>query len=167
MNDLDTPGPTRAPASGSRPEAAAAVWRWRRASDPDAPRREAAAERRRGLVGGAAGALAALLLWQWRPAMALVVLAVAVLLALVALASPLGAFRRVRHALERFGRAVGVGLTWVLMSITYYGLFLPVGLLLRARGRLRLRKGLDPSAATYWTKAMERPAGLDRYRRQF
>jgi hypothetical protein len=99
--------------------------------------------------------------------MAMVVLAVAALLLLLALVSPLGAFRRVGRALELFGRAVGVALTWLLMAVVYYALFLPVGLLLRARGRLRLRKRLDPAAPTYWTPVPERPASLERYRRQF
>ena len=167
MSDLAPPASARAPIVGSRPEAAATVWRWRSAADPDAPRRAAAAERRRGLVGGAIGTIAAVLLWQWRPAMGLVVLAIALLLTLAALVSPLGLFRRIRRVLEAFGRAVGVALTWALMTIVYYGLFLPVGLLLRARGRLRLRKRLDAAAPTYWTKVPERPASLDRYRRQF
>ena len=167
MSDLATPAAAPAPSTVSRPEAAATVWRWRSAADPDAPRRAAAAERRRGLLGGAIGALAALLLWQWRPAMGMVVLAIALLLTLAALVSPHGLFRRVRRVLEAFGRAVGIALTWLLMAIVYYGLFLPVGLLLRARGRLRLRKRLDPAAPTYWTPVPERPASLDRYRRQF
>ena len=167
MSDLATPAAAPAPSTASRPEAAATVWRWRAAADADAPRRAAAAERRRGLLGGAIGALAALLLWQWRPAMGVVVLAIALLLTLAALVSPLGAFRRIRRVLEAFGRAVGIALTWVLMAVVYYGLFLPVGLLLRARGRLRLRKRLDPAAPTYWTPVPERPASLDRYRRQF
>lgn len=167
MSDPALAASSLGPEPGSRPEAAAAVWRWRAAPDPDTPRRAAAAERRRGLVGGAIGAVAALLLWQWRPAMGLVVLGIALLMALAAVVSPLGLFRHVRRALEAFGRAVGIALTWLLMAIVYYGLFLPVGLALRARGRLRLRKRLDPAAPTYWTPVPERPASLDRYRRQF
>lgn len=176
MSDLAQPfsparpePPLPAPLSAARPEAAATVWRWRErgGAEPEATRRAAAAQRRRGVIGGAVGAVAALLLWQWRPAMALVVLAIAALLTLLALVSPLGAFRRVGRALEAFGRAVGVALTWLLMALVFYGLFLPVGLVLRARGRLRLRKGLDPAAATYWKPVPPRPASLDRYRRQF
>src|SRR5688572_9518431 len=155
MSDLAPPASARAPIAGSRPEAAATVWRWSSAADPDAPRRAATAERRRGVVGGAIGAVAGLLLWQWRPAMGLAVLAIAALLTLAALVSPLGLFGSIRRALDAFGRAFGLARTWVLMAIVYYGLFLPVGLLLRARGLLRLRKRLDPAAPTYWTKVPE------------
>jgi hypothetical protein len=168
MSELAAPAPPVAPPAGSRPEAAAAVWPWRRrAADPDAVRRAAAAQRRKGVIGGLAGALVALLLWQWRPTMALVVLVIATLLTLLALVSPLGGFRRVSRALEVFARGVGIALTWVLMTVVYYGLFLPVGLLLRARGRLRLRKGLDPGATSYWTPVPDRQRTLESYRRQF
>ena len=168
MSELAAPAPPVAPPAGSRPEAAAAAWPWRRrAADVEAPRRAAAAQRRRGVIGGVVGSLVALLLWQWRPTMALVVLAIATLLTLLALVSPLGAFRQVSRALEAFARGVGLALTWVLMTVVYYGLFLPVGLLLRARGRLRLRKRLDPAAPSYWTPVPERQRTLDGYRRQF
>jgi hypothetical protein len=169
MSELVTPAPTAEVAAPSRPEAAAAVWQWRRAGvdDGEAGRRAAATQRRKGLVGGVVGAVVALIVWQWRPAMALVVLGIALLLTALALVSPLGAFRRVTAALEAFGRAVGVGLTWVLMTLVYYLLFLPVGLVLRARGRLRLRKRLEPGLPSYWTPLPDRPRTLDGYRRQF
>jgi len=47
MSDLATPASAPAPATGSRPEAAATVWGWRSVADPDAPRRPAAGQRHR------------------------------------------------------------------------------------------------------------------------
>jgi hypothetical protein len=53
------------------------------------------------------------------------------------------------------------------MTLVYYLLFLPVGLVLRARGRLRLRKRLEHGLPSYWTPLPDRPRTLDGYRRQF
>ena len=69
--------------------------------------------------------------------------------------------------LERFARVVGVALTWLLMGLAYYLLFLPVGLFLRATGKLRLEKRPDAARPSYWRPATRRPPGLDAYRRQF
>ena len=119
------------------------------------------------ILGAVVISVRSALLSLWRSEAAIVVAAIAATLTLLALVSPLGAFRRLTELLERFAHGVGVVLTWVLMGLVYYLLFLPVGLFLRATGRLRLEKRPDPSRATYWRPAQRRPDGLERYRRQF
>jgi|GEM_PF-1949330 len=187
------------PESDSLPEAApadpvtATVWPWWRdaGSGPDSPTgRQAASQARRGaalrtLVGLA---IAALLL-LWKPWLAAVVAVISLLVLALALASPLGLYARFEHALDRLAHGVGLAVTWVLMPILYLVLFLPVGLLLRATGKLRLTRRPDPAATTYWRSPREdadgdsdggdsgeggddasrrwQGAGLDRYRRQF
>jgi hypothetical protein len=153
--------------AATRAAAAAAVWRWRDRPAGEDRAALATALRKRGALGGGVGLVAAALIALWRPEAAWVVGGIALLLTTLALLSPLGAFRRITAILERFAHGVGVVLTWLLMGITYYLLFLPVGLLLRATGKLRLEKRPDPARASYWRPAHPRPAGLDHYRRQF
>ena len=54
----------------------------------------------------------------------------------------------------------------VLLSIFFFVVVTPIGLLMRAAGRLSLRKGFDRKAATYWRDA-EKVVDLKRYYRQF
>src|SRR6185436_18358659 len=107
-------------------------WQWRRAPATDERAQAAAAARRKGLLGGVIGLAVATALYFWKPQMALVVVAIAVLTTLLALVSPLGAFRVLTRTLEAFAHGLGLVLTWLLMAVAYYLLFLPVGLLLRA-----------------------------------
>ncbi|HKH48786.1 MAG TPA: hypothetical protein VKM72_29315 [Thermoanaerobaculia bacterium] len=150
----------------------AVVWDWRGGDNQEARRaREAAAIRRRGLIGGAVGlAVAALVFFLLkRPVPAAVIAAVALLLSLPSLVAPLTAGRSVSRALDRFAHAVGTGVTWVLMTLLYYLLFLPAGLILRSRGKLAITRGFDPRRPSYWTSVEERERTRtpESYRRQF
>jgi hypothetical protein len=170
MSDLvlTSPEPASGAADGPVAAAAAAVWQWRRRGDAEpAPRDAAAAARRKGAVGGTIGLLVAAGLFFWKPEMAAVVAAIAVTTTLLALVSPLGGFRRLSLLLEAFGRGVGLAMTWVVMTIAYALLFLPVGLLLRAAGKLRITRGADPRRDSYWEPPMAAPPGLDGYRKPF
>jgi hypothetical protein len=101
-----------------------------------------------------------------RPVAAAVVAAIAVLIILLALASPLGLYKGLTRALDRFAHAVGSGMTWVLMPVLFYVVFLPIGLLLRTRGKLAISKSADPRLSTYW-KTPERERTPESYRKQF
>lgn len=154
-------------------QAASVAWNWRdRSGDQAAARaREARANRRKGLIGGAVGlAFAALLHFGvHKERSAMVVAAIAVLVALLALASPLGAYKVLARWLDVFAHAVGAALTWVLMAILFYLVFLPAGLILRARGKLGVAKHADKGLPTYWiaTDERERARTLDSYKKQF
>ena len=126
--------------------------------------------RREGVVRGAVGLVAAALLALWKPPFAAVVAAIALVVLALAIASPLGAYGRLSGWIERFARGVGTAVTWILMPLLFYGLFLPVGLLLRAGGKLRLTRAPDPARPSYWTEPAEgRGWGgpPERYRKQF
>ncbi|HEV2846258.1 MAG TPA: hypothetical protein VG477_15485 [Thermoanaerobaculia bacterium] len=155
----------------SRAEASSIAWSWRdRAAQKERSRvREAAAARKHGVTGGLIGlAAAAFSYYVLQHEVAGVVIAViAVILALIALVSPLGLHKKVTRVLERFAHAVGSGVTWVLMTILYFLVFLPVGLFLRARRRLGITQGPDRSLPTYWTRTEERAKTPESYRRQF
>jgi hypothetical protein len=157
----------------SRAEAAAIAWNWRGRSGDKAAAlaHEAASNRRKGLIGGAVGlAFAALLHFAvHKERSAMVVAAIAVLIALLALASPLGAYKTLLRGLDVFAHAVGAAVTWVLMGILFYLVFLPAGLILRARGKLGISKGADRRLPTYWiaTDERERARTPESYRKQF
>lgn len=150
----------------------AVVWDWRGGETEESRRaREAAHIRRRGLIGGAVGlTVAALVFFLWKkPVPAAVIAGIALLLSLPGLLAPLTAGRSVGRALDRFGHAVGLGVTWVLMTLLYYLLFLPVGLFLRTRGKLGITRAFDPRRSSYWTSVEERERARapESYRRQF
>ena len=159
--------PAPAGAAAASAQAAQLVWQWRRAPVGEDRAATAAAARRKGLLGGAIGLAVATALWFWKPDMAKVVAAIAVATTLLALVSPLGGFRRFTHALEVFARGVALTLTWLLMGIAYYGLFLPVGLLLRATGKLHVTRGPDAKRTSYWQEPTAPPPSLESYRRPF
>jgi hypothetical protein len=153
------------------------VWSWRpttaSGSDDEAERQErtrlASAARRQGAIGGAVGltAAAALAFLLHRPGAATLIAAVSLLVALLALAAPLTLYRRLRGLLDRFGHAVGTAVTWLLMTVLFYLLFLPVGLMLRAMGKLEFTRFADPARASYWTSTEGRAHTAESYRKQF
>lgn len=157
----------------SHARAASVAWNWRdrAAGNAAALAREAASNRTKGLIGGAVGlAVAALFHFVFhRTVAAEVIAAVAVLVALLALISPLGLYKGFTKALDRFAHAVGAGVTWVLMTVLFYLVFLPAGLILRARGKLGISRGADRSLSTYWIRVDERERARtpESYTKQF
>ena len=151
------------------PPASSVAWDWRRSAGVDGGSRdrEAAAARKRGIIQALVGLAVAVLFYVfWRRVPAYVVGAVAIFTLLAALASPLGLYRGISRALEAFGHFVGMAVTWVLMTVLYFLFVWPVGLLLRAAGKLGITTGFDRSRSTYWSAAAPR-RGAESYRKQF
>ena len=142
---------------------------WDPLRDPTQDRaRLAAAARRRGLIQAAIGfAAAAILAWRFGRTPAAIAAGVATLIGLLALVSPLGALAVVERAVGRFAAWVGTAVGWLLMTPLYYLVLTPLGLVLRARGRLRIRRRPDPRVTTYWTELPEPKSGTEPYERQF
>jgi chromate transport protein ChrA len=159
------------PPENSRVEASSVAWDWRdrAAGNERARAREAKANRRKGLLGALVGvaAAAAVNYFLDRPLAAAVIATVAIAIALLALFSPLGLFKTLSRGLDRFAHAVGAGVTWLLMPILFYLVFLPVGLILRARGRLAISRHADRRLPTYWISTEERARTSESYRKQF
>jgi uncharacterized membrane protein len=151
-----------------RMDPSAVAWDWRRAGGNEDPeKKHNAAARRRGLIGGAVGlAVAAVLYRWWRPEAAYVVAAVSVILTLLALAAP-PAYRKVTGLLDRFAHGVGMAVTWVFMTVVYYVLFFPVGLLLRAQKKLAVTQHPDRRLPSYWSSTEGKPWTAESYRKQF
>lgn len=150
---------------------AAEVWPWREAGegeDTGAVRARARRARRQGAIRALVGLVAAAVIYRyWSPVAAAVVASIATIVLLLALVSPLGAYRRLDGWIAKLAYAIGLAVTWLLMPLLYYLVFFPVGLLLRARGRLRLTRRLEPRAHSYWTIRGEDGAESHEYRRQF
>jgi hypothetical protein len=145
----------------------AVVWDWNRTATGDDRAKQNAAARKRGVIGGLVGLLIAAVVYHyWRPEAAYVIAGISLALGLLALAAP-PAYRKVAGLLDRFGHAVGVAVTWVLMTVLYYLLFLPVGLLLRAQGKLAVTRHPDRRLDSYWVSSESRPWTAESYRKQF
>jgi hypothetical protein len=150
------------------------AWPWRRAPGDDGRTAAARVARHRGAVQAAVAFAVATLLLLWKPILAAVVASIALVVLALALVSPLGGFARLERGVERFAHGVGLAVTWLLMPILFYLLFLPAGLLLR-RGKLRFTGNPDRDEATYWQHRDAQTGdaggwqkdGLPSYRRQF
>jgi hypothetical protein len=145
----------------------AVVWNWRKADTAEARAAEAAAARKRGALGLVIGLAAAALLYLWKPKLALVVAAVALILGLLALVAPLTLYKKVTRAFDVFAHGVAAAVTWALMTLLYYVLFLPAGLILRSRRKLAITRSFDSSLPTYWTATDGREHPPESYRKQF
>jgi len=96
---------------------------------------------------------------------AYVLWAIAALSALFAIVAP-SALRGLYVALMLIALPIGFVLSHVIMAIIFYGLFTPVGLLMRLFGRDPMCRRLDPNASTYWVPR-ETVTDPKRYFRQF
>ncbi|HEX3528397.1 MAG TPA: hypothetical protein VH988_15140 [Thermoanaerobaculia bacterium] len=165
------PTSTQEPSVRSAPSIASeVVWRWNGGETEALERaREAAAARKRGLLGGVIGLSVAAVFYFLlkRPVAAAVVAAIALLFALLALLAPLTAYKSVTRALDRFAHLVGTAVTWVLLTIMYYLFFLPLGWFLRLRGKLAITRSFDPGLKSYWMSLEDRARTPESYRRQF
>ena len=149
--------PTHQPAS-------AVIWTWRPApTDPVAARRT-----RLGVfVRSGIGLVLAALLALWKPVLGAVAAGLALFFLTLALASPRGLYPWVERGLAAFARAVGLAVTWITLTLVHVLVFLPLGLLLRTTGRLRITRSPDPGAASYWRPADRQGGRAQRYERQF
>jgi hypothetical protein len=149
----------------------AVVWQWRRdpAAEAQAKTAAARAARVRGAIQGAVGFVVALLaaFVLHRTTLASVIASIAAIVTLLALVSPLGAFKWLTAMIEKLGRVIGLAVTWILMPVIFFLFFLPVGLFLRARGKTGITRGAEPKLPTYWISTEAHPSGPETYERQF
>lgn len=151
-----------------RPEAAAAIWDWRRSQS----RQRSGEERKRARIRGAVQAVVGLALGTviflfWSRGLAGVVWAIAGLTLAAALFSPDRAYARITWLIGFVATGIGVGMSWLLLTPLYYLFFAPFGLLFRRGAADRLERRFDRSAPTYWKRrAVESPSPAD-YERQF
>ena len=69
---------------------------------------------------------------------------------------------------ERWGRtALNWLMTHFLLTLSFFGMILPVGGVIRLFGNDPLKREWDPNALSYWEEPEEQPAEFDRYLNQF
>jgi hypothetical protein len=62
---------------------------------------------------------------------------------------------------------IGWVVSHFLLALIFFGVIMPIGLILRVLGRDPMRKLLDRSASTYWIARPTKPTDSQRYFRQF
>jgi len=153
--------------STASPSAAEIAWPWRAGPASSAPGDSANRCRRRALLQAAAAAAAAILAsWVWHKAwLGAALFALSALLAAAGFLAPRlsGALDR---ASRRFGRFVGLGLTWLLLAPFYFLCFAPGRLALRLLGRDPLARRPDPARESYWSDCRP-PAAARPYTRPY
>jgi polyferredoxin len=92
--------------------------------------------------------------------------AVSGLILLIATFRP-GLLASIHRVMARFARAIGWVNTMALLSIIFYGVFTPVGLLVKLLGRDSLDRKWDRQSSSYWHKRDVVEFNKERYERQF
>lgn len=62
---------------------------------------------------------------------------------------------------------IGWVISHLLLAAIFFGVIMPIGLILRVLGRDPMRKSFDRSASTYWIARPTEPTDSQRYFRQF
>ena len=156
------------PEQAVRQPASAAIWNPGAESPAGVATRAATRRvRRRGSARGLAGLAVATLVWLWHPLLGVVAGGLAAATLLLALAAPGTLYPRLETALAAFARAVGLTVSSVALTALYLIVFAPLGLALRATGRLRVDLALAPDGTTYWRPADAGRPEERRHERQF
>lgn len=87
-------------------------------------------------------------------------------LLLSALAAP-NLLKPVYKVWMKIAHAIGWFNTRVLLTLIYYVIFTPIGLLARAIGKDLLNTKLEPEATTYWIPREKKEVPPEDYERQF
>ena len=149
-------------------DAAPLDWGWGDVQVAAAPAPAPRQIRIRGAVQFLVGATVATLFYLFGPTgIAYAVYAFASLILISALFSPTGLYAGFDRLFHWTGLAVGRVLTWMLMVPLFYGVFLPFGLLFRRGARDRLRRRMQPDAATYWEPHQGSTAASASHTRQY
>lgn len=146
-------------------EVSQAIWPW--CKDPgNNPGHEQGTTLRRAvfqaLVGGIAGAL--VFFFTARRAIAFVVWAIALFLLTTGIVLP-RFYRLIDKGMQRFGHAVGVALTYLLLVPFYYLIFVPGHGLMRLLGRDPLKMRFPDKNPTAWSPRP--PMKPNHFKRQF
>lgn len=110
-------------------------------------------------------AVGALFLFKGKPVGAGILLGIGAVLLISGLFFP-SLFRRIEKVGQAVGRAVGVGLTWILLAPMFWLVFVPGRLILKLRGIDPLCRKFPTDLPTYWIP--RKPIiNADYYKRQF
>ena len=80
-----------------------------------------------------------------------VVMSIAALILLSALLSPTGLYAGIERLFAALGRRVGTGLTWIVLPLIFYLIFLPFGTVFRSGRRDPMKRFYEADAESYWS----------------
>lgn len=134
------------------PEAAAAIWDWRKPGpNARAARRSPGRTRILGVLQAFGLAVVSWVLFHyWSQSAAKVVLVLATIFLVTSLTSPNGLYAALLRLFGALGEATAKVVSWLLLGLVFYSFFLPFGLVFRRGHRDRLRRTLEPDAPSYW-----------------
>lgn len=107
--------------------------------------------------------------WNWKTGQTtgpLILVSVSWTIGLIGLAVP-QAIRWVYIGWMLAAFPIGWVISHLLLAAIFFGVIMPIGLVLRALGRDPMRKSFDRSASTYWIARPIEPTDSQRYFRQF
>jgi len=135
-----------------RPQAAQAVWSWKegpsRGSDPSRASIRARGSLQAALLGAVAAATAQFVSVHG----GIIIGCVAGVVLLSALLSPLGVLAALDRAVATLGRLLSRLVAFIALPLVYYGVFLPLGAVLRRSRRDAMKRFFEPESKTYWTE---------------
>jgi hypothetical protein len=117
-------------------------------------------------LGGACLVWAGILWWRGKPDAARWLVMAAPVLAVIGLTVPI-ALRPLHAVWMPMAKAVARALTWLLLTLVYYLVFTPYGMLMRILGKDPLQRRLDRSASSYWIRRQDGPFDPSRTTKQF
>jgi hypothetical protein len=100
------------------------------------------------IMTGALGLLGVLLLWRGRSAWPYL-LGLAALFLILGLAAPT-LLRPVERLWMKLAHVLGIVMTFVILTLTFYLVLTPLGLLLRLLGKRPLDLPFEPDRSSYW-----------------
>ncbi len=142
--------PPTFPSEETRPALIPGPFNWQQTPLPDPPRRKPDRELRTFalVVAAPLSAIGGWLLWKGRPSGYVFLGAAGLLLALAA-AAP-GMLAPVERVWMKAAGVMSVVMTYVILTLTYFLVIAPVGLLVRLTGKDLLQLRWEKSRASYW-----------------
>jgi len=104
--------------------------------------------------------------WRGRVSVFISLISITVSLLILAVWIPV-ALRPLFFLFTKVSRAIGWFNTRLLLGITYYILFTPIGLFMRLLGKDLIQRKIDQKLKTYWIAKEEVSDDIVRYEKQF
>lgn len=117
-------------------------------------------------LGGACLVWAGILWWRGKPGASLWLVGIAPVLALLALTVP-AALRPIQRVWMPVARGIAHAITWLFLTIAYYLVITPYGLLMRMTGNDPLERKYEPERASYWIQREKKPFDPKNLTRQY
>jgi hypothetical protein len=109
---------------------------------------------------------AGILWWRGHGAAVPWLLGAAPVLVLLALVAPF-ALRPIHFVWMPVARGIARVFTWLLLTLAYYLVFTPFGIVMRMLGKDPLQRRFEPEAATYWEARNDGPFEAARLTKQY